>query len=388
MDRLLSARWRHRHRRTLRMVGGAGVLAGARRRARHRRARRPCDERLRGLGHRSGRHDQLRRHPAGEQPAGQADRQPAAGQGRPDDVVGDQPERPLPGRADLERLHRVPDHHRPERRARSSSRSAPAPASDKILGDGTVAADGPLWSAGRLDPVAVADRRHPALQGRRGRHGRASRWSSRCPSRCANHGRDGPDLPSGMALSADGSKLYVALNGTNKLGVINTATNKVVKQIPVGNAPRQVVLVGGTAYVSNEGGRPRQPTGEYTNLSDGTPIVANTVTGAATTGTVSVVNLTTGKADPADHGRPRADRGVPDPRRHAVRGQLQQRQRLADQHRDASRRADGQRQPAARHDVGSYPNAITMPDSTTCWSASAGTTRCGLRATTAAQRRR
>jgi YVTN family beta-propeller protein len=102
--------------------------------------------------------------------------------------------------------------------------------------------------------------------------------------------------PSGMALSPDGSKLYVAFNGSNALGVINTSTNAVEKEIPVGNAPRQVVLDGNTAYVTNEGGRPAQP-GDTTNLSDGTPIVSSPVTGAATTGTVSVVNLTTGKQE-------------------------------------------------------------------------------------------
>jgi YVTN family beta-propeller protein len=103
-------------------------------------------------------------------------------------------------------------------------------------------------------------------------------------------------LPSGMALSSDGSKLYVALNGANTLGVINTASNTLTQQIPVGNAPRQVVLAdgGATAYVSNEGGRPAQP-GEFTNLSDGTPIVSDPSTGGGITGTVSVVNLTTGK---------------------------------------------------------------------------------------------
>jgi YVTN family beta-propeller protein len=102
--------------------------------------------------------------------------------------------------------------------------------------------------------------------------------------------------PSGMALSPDGSKLYVALNGSNTLGVVNTATNEIEKEIPVGNAPRQVVVDGNTAYVSNEGGRPAKP-GETTNLSDGTPILSSPTTGAASTGTVSVVNLATGKQE-------------------------------------------------------------------------------------------
>jgi YVTN family beta-propeller protein len=107
---------------------------------------------------------------------------------------------------------------------------------------------------------------------------------------------NGAELPSGMALSSDGSKLYVALNGANKLGVIDTANNTVLDEIPVGNAPRQVVLAdnGTVAYVSNEGGRPANKT-DFTNLSDGTPIVSSRSTGGAITGTVSVVNLTTGK---------------------------------------------------------------------------------------------
>ena len=97
-------------------------------------------------------------------------------------------------------------------------------------------------------------------------------------------------LPSGMAFSADGTKLYVALNGKNTLGVIDTATNALSKQIPVGNAPRGVVVVGNQAFVANEGGRPAVA-GDTTNTSYGTPIVSDPSTGAATTGTVSVVDL-------------------------------------------------------------------------------------------------
>ena len=107
---------------------------------------------------------------------------------------------------------------------------------------------------------------------------------------------NGAWLPSGMALSPDGNTLYVALNGNNTLGEINTQTDTLTNRIPVGNAPRQVVLAdnGTVAYVSNEGGRPANKT-DFTNLSDGTPIVSSRKTGGAITGTVSVVNLTTGK---------------------------------------------------------------------------------------------
>ena len=120
--------------------------------------------------------------------------------------------------------------------------------------------------------------------------------SSACNPNAGPSDAAGADLPAGMALAPDGSKLYVALNGANALGVIDTSTNKLVQQIPVGNAPRQVVLAdGGTvAYVSDEGGRPAH-SGDATNLSDGTPIVADPSTGAATTGNVSVVDLNAGK---------------------------------------------------------------------------------------------
>jgi YVTN family beta-propeller protein len=108
----------------------------------------------------------------------------------------------------------------------------------------------------------------------------------------------GAYLPAGMAISGDGNTLYVALNGANALGVINTQTDKLTSTIPVGNAPRQIVLSthGDVAYVSNEGGRPAT-SHDFTILSDGTPMVSNPSTGGAITGTVSVVNLTTGKEE-------------------------------------------------------------------------------------------
>ena len=182
-----------------------------------------------------------------------------------------------------------------------------------------VGADGPLYSPDGKTLWIPADGRHRQVHSRsRNRQGLRKGRSSTMPqaangpapeySTAATH--PGEAEPSGMALSPDGSKLYVALNGSNMLGVINTATNAVEKEIPVGNAPRQVVLDGNTAYVSNEGGRPARP-GETTNLSDGTPIVSSPVTGAATTGTVSVVNLTTGKQEqeiPVGLSRPRCIR--------------------------------------------------------------------------------
>jgi len=104
--------------------------------------------------------------------------------------------------------------------------------------------------------------------------------------------RSGNPYPGGVALSEDGATLYVALSRNNTLGVFDLATRKLVAEIPVGNAPHSVVLSGGKAYVSNRGGRPARE-GDFTNNSSGTEIVADPESGAAITGTVSVVDLAT-----------------------------------------------------------------------------------------------
>jgi YVTN family beta-propeller protein len=102
--------------------------------------------------------------------------------------------------------------------------------------------------------------------------------------------------PGGIAVSGDGKRAYVALNVVNTLGVIDLAASpaKLMAQIPVGNAPNSVVIHGKYAYVSNEGGRPAT-SGDFTNYSDGTPIVVDRKDSFAITGTVSVVDLSAGK---------------------------------------------------------------------------------------------
>jgi len=183
-------------------------------------------------------------------------------------------------------------------------KTAPDPYANE---DGTIGTDGPLWSPdGSTIWVPQTDYLDKyTYDSGTGKWSQADAiWlcatgtqANPAPD-CDTYGpgdRAGSDQPAGMALSADGSKLYVALTGSDTLGVIDTATDQLIQQIPVGNAPRQVVLSadGSTAYVSNEGGRPATG-GDYTNQSDGTNIVSSPVTGAATTGTVSVVNLGSG----------------------------------------------------------------------------------------------
>jgi YVTN family beta-propeller protein len=99
-------------------------------------------------------------------------------------------------------------------------------------------------------------------------------------------------FPYSLAVSADGSRLYAALSGKNKLAVIDTASHAVAAQVPVGAAPAGVAVVGNQVFVSNRGGRPAVA-GDTTNKSDGTAIVSDPVTGASTTGTVSVIDAGT-----------------------------------------------------------------------------------------------
>ncbi len=159
---------------------------------------------------------------------------------------------------------------------------------DAKLGDGTVAADGPYYSADgkTLWMSQTSDLLRFTVN--------ADGTVAPTPVKITLVDAAGPELPSGMTESADHKTLYVALNGANTLGVIDVATNTVTKQIPVGNAPRQVALVGGKLFVSNEGGRVATAN-DFTNLSDNTPVVADKVTGAATSGTVSVVDPAAGR---------------------------------------------------------------------------------------------
>ncbi|MGW3655906.1 alkaline phosphatase family protein [Streptomyces sp. NPDC005151] len=101
-------------------------------------------------------------------------------------------------------------------------------------------------------------------------------------------------LVGAAVFSADGSTVYSAVNGQNRVVAIDAATGTIKQSWTVGNAPRGIAMVGNKLYVSNEGGRPAKA-GDTTINSYGTQVPADPDTGATTTGTVSVINL----ADPS-----------------------------------------------------------------------------------------
>ncbi|MBE1498214.1 YVTN family beta-propeller protein [Amycolatopsis lexingtonensis] len=96
-------------------------------------------------------------------------------------------------------------------------------------------------------------------------------------------------------FSADGSTVYSAVNGQNRVVALDAATGAIKQSWAVGNAPRDLVRVGNKLYVGNEGGHPAQP-GEPTLNSYNTQVPASGFTGATTSGTVSVIDLASSAA--------------------------------------------------------------------------------------------
>ncbi|MFA6047184.1 MAG: alkaline phosphatase family protein, partial [Phycisphaerales bacterium] len=103
-----------------------------------------------------------------------------------------------------------------------------------------------------------------------------------------------PEIPTGLALSPDGTKLYVCGNLSNRLHEIDIASGKTLRSIDVGVAPYDVSLVGTKAYVSNWGGR-RPASGDLTGPAGrGTLVRVDPVTNIANEGSVSIIDLPTG----------------------------------------------------------------------------------------------
>ncbi|WNM39397.1 bifunctional YncE family protein/alkaline phosphatase family protein [Micromonospora halotolerans] len=104
--------------------------------------------------------------------------------------------------------------------------------------------------------------------------------------------QDGPKraLVAEAVFSTDGTTVYSAVNGQNRVVAINAATGAIQQSWTVGNAPRDMIKVGSKLYVGNEGGRPAKA-GDTTINSYNTQVPADPVTAATTTGTVSVIDL-------------------------------------------------------------------------------------------------
>src|SRR5262245_15769972 len=95
--------------------------------------------------------------------------------------------------------------------------------------------------------------------------------------------------PSGLSLNPAGTRLFVALNQTHQVAVIDTATRQILTRVPVGVFPYTTVgsADGSKVYVSNWGGKVPGPT----DFTDGQfPVVVDRRTGIPVSGTVSVID--------------------------------------------------------------------------------------------------
>ena len=103
------------------------------------------------------------------------------------------------------------------------------------------------------------------------------------------------EIPAGLAVSADGRRLFVCGNLSNRLLEVDAGTGAVVRTFDVGVAPFDVVLASGKAYVSNWGG-PRPKPGDIVGPAGrGTEVKVDPETRIAAEGSVSVINLAAGR---------------------------------------------------------------------------------------------
>ncbi len=108
-------------------------------------------------------------------------------------------------------------------------------------------------------------------------------------------GRAESALPVSLAIDASGKTLWAVLNLNNTLAEIDLATGSVKREIAVGNAPYGVVLVRDKAYVSNWAGRKPDADSLSGPSGRGAPVRVDPRMHIASDGSVSVVDLATGK---------------------------------------------------------------------------------------------
>ena len=99
------------------------------------------------------------------------------------------------------------------------------------------------------------------------------------------------EIPSGLAVNSDGSRLYVCGNLSNRLFELDTATGTALRSFDVGAAPYDVVRVGNKAYVSNWAGRRPDEQSVRGPAGRGTEVRVDPIRHIASEGSVSIVDL-------------------------------------------------------------------------------------------------
>jgi YVTN family beta-propeller protein len=112
-----------------------------------------------------------------------------------------------------------------------------------------------------------------------------------------------PDV-AGLAVSPDGTRLYIALSKRNAITIVDIASETVMATVPVGVAPFRIVVSpdGKTVFVANRGGRhPRN--GEAAAISGGTEVRTDRATGATVGGSISFIDAKRFTSTEIDEGR-------------------------------------------------------------------------------------
>ena len=102
------------------------------------------------------------------------------------------------------------------------------------------------------------------------------------------------EIPSGLALAADGSSLFVCGNLSNRLFELALPSGDVLRTIDVGVAPYDVVAAADRLFVSNQGGRRPGPGDLVGPAGRGTVVRVDAVRHIASEGSVTVVDRRTG----------------------------------------------------------------------------------------------
>ncbi|MCA9233942.1 MAG: phosphoesterase [Planctomycetales bacterium] len=111
----------------------------------------------------------------------------------------------------------------------------------------------------------------------------------------ANAPRRAAEIPAGLAMSTDATRVYVCGNLSNRLIELDGNTGAVLRTFDVGVAPYDVALIGDKAYVSNWGGRRPGPDDLTGPAGRETLVRVDPQRNIASEGSVTVVDLAAGK---------------------------------------------------------------------------------------------
>lgn len=109
----------------------------------------------------------------------------------------------------------------------------------------------------------------------------------------------------GITVSPDGKRLYIALSKRNTVTVVDVATETVIATVPVGVAPFRVLVSpdNKTVFVANRGGRHPAKGDRNVSTSAGTALSIDPKTDAALRGSISFIDTRTFATSEMDEGR-------------------------------------------------------------------------------------